>query len=324
MLRILTLTIGILILSCLGALSSISSWAQSPQGDSVKGDTNPNQEQLLAAADPDSSSTESAASSNESEQNLKKNPAQATALLEQARKKLLTYSSIRAQITEKVEIGPKSFVISGSYLQGLDLKLRLEFQVQGRKSNDKPIGTLLEICDGQVLWTEYNIKETSRVTRRDVKAILQQAELTPQSNSNMFIAELGLGGLPGLLASIQKNMTFESVSERTVNGKTLTVLNGSWNNAFLAQWKGNDPAGTVQLPAYVPDGVRIYLDPQTLFPRRIVYLKKNEQTLESMVTLNFTKVTLNAPIQETEFAYEPPDGVFPADITNQYLNQLSK
>ncbi|QDV52092.1 LolA family protein [Gimesia fumaroli] len=324
MLRILTLTICLLLVVGLSNVFMISSWADSPQANTIKGDIKSVPDRLLAWASQEPQPKKTAAPADESEKNLKKNPAQANALLKRAREKLLSYSSIRAQITEKVEIGPKPFVISGSYLQGKDLKLRLEFQVQSQKKNDKPVGTLLEICDGQVLWTEHNIKGTSRVTRRDVQAILQQAELNPKSQPNMLVAELGLGGLPGLLASIQKNMKLESVSERKVNGKALTVLNGTWKDEFLAQWKGGDPASPVQLPAYVPNGVRIYLDPQTLFPRRIVYLKKNKETLESMVTLNFTKVTLNAPIPATEFAYEPPDGVFPVDITNQYLKQLTQ
>lgn len=324
MLRILTLTVCLLLVAGLNDVFTISSWADSSQAATSKEDTNTIPGRLLAWVSQEPQQKASAAPADESEKNLKKNPAQANALLKRAREKLLTYTSIRAQITEKVEIGPKSFVISGSYLQGKDLKLRLEFQVQSQKKNDKPVGTLLEICDGQVLWTEHNIKGTSRVTRRDVQAILQQAELNPKSQPNMLVAGLGLGGLPGMLASIQKNMKLESVSERKVNGKTLTVLNGTWKDEFLAQWKGGDPTAPVQLPAYVPDGVRIYLDQQTLFPRRIVYLKKNKETLESMVTLNFSKVTLNAPIKATEFAYEPPDGVFPVDITNQYLKQLTQ
>lgn len=324
MLRILTLTVCLLLVAGLNDIFTISSWADLSQGAINKQDTASAPQRLLAWATQDTAPKEAAASADESENNLKKNPAQASALLKRAREKLLSYSSIRAQITEKVEIGPKSFVISGSYLQGKDLKLRLEFQVQSQKKDDKPVGTLLEICDGQVLWTEHNIKGASRVTRRDVQAILKQAELNPKSQPNMLVAELGLGGLPGLLAAIQKNMKLESVSERKVNGKTLTVLNGTWKDEFLAQWKGGDPTAPVQLPAYVPDAVRIYLDPQTLFPRRIVYLKKNKEALESMVTLNFSKVSLNAPIQATEFAYEPPDGVFPVDITNQYLKQLTQ
>ena len=324
MLRILTLTFGLLLVAGLNDFFSISSWAYFPQEVSGNKDTTSVSQRLLAFADPETENPDSKKTADEPEINLKKNPAQAISLLNKSREKLSTYSSIRAQITEKVEIGPKPFVISGSYLQGNDLKLRLEFQVESQKKNTEPVGTLLEICDGQVLWTEHTIKGNARVTRRDVQAILRQAELNPKSAPNMLVAELGLGGLPGLLASIEKNMKFESVSERTVNGKTLTVLNGAWKEVFLEQFKGGNPNGVAQLPPYVPDAVRIYLDPETLFPRRIVYLKKNKDTMESLVTLNFTKVILNAPIDKAEFAYEPPDGVFPADITNQYLKQLTQ
>ncbi|WP_417387800.1 LolA family protein [Gimesia sp.] len=330
MLRILTLTTGLLLVAVLNDFFSISSWAQLPQRLTSLEDTENTDERLLAQADPGEKPAAENAISDESEKNLKKNPVYAAALLEKAREKLLSYSSIRTHITEKVEIGPKPFIMTGNYLQskdqrqGKDLKLRLEFHVQSQNSDGKPVGSVLEICDGQVLWTEHTIKGTSRVTRRDVQAILQQAEINPQAQSNMLVAQLGLGGLPGLLASIQKNMNFVSVAERTISGKTLTVLNGVWKDEFLAQWKGGDPAAPVELPAYVPEVVRIYLDQDTLFPRRIAYLKKTQDSLQSMVTLNFSKVTLNSPIPDTEFTYEPPDGVFPVDVTKQYLQQLNK
>ena len=321
MLRNLTFMVGILLLA---GLYNYFPWEQLPQAAAANKDTATVPQASLALADPESSPAEGSEGDSSGEKNLKKNPGYAEALLKKSREKLLAYSSIQAEITETVQIGPKPFHIKGKYLQGKDLKLRLEFEVQSRKEDGKPIGTLLEICDGQVLWTEHNIKGNSRVTRRDVQAILKQAQMNPNSQPNLLVAELGLGGLPGLLAAIQKNMQFESVAERTINGKTLTVLNGSWKEGFLAQFKGGDPNAPAQLPAYVPDGVRIYLDPDTLFPRRIVYLKKNQETMESMVTLNFSKVTLNAPIAASQFAYEPPDGVFPVDITHQYLKQLSQ
>ncbi|QDT96571.1 LolA family protein [Gimesia aquarii] len=324
MLRILTFIACLLCIAGFTEYFSFSSWADSSQDNTVNKDTSNKSERFLARAEqePDKKSVQNEPDGPEN--NLKKNPTLAIGLLNKSREKLLAYSSIRAQITEKVSIGPKPFVIKGSYLQGKDLKLRLEFQVQSQKKDGKPIGTLLEICDGQVLWTEHKIKGNARVTRRDVQAILKQAELNPKSRPNRLVAELGLGGLPGLLASIEKSMKFDSVAEKTVNGKTLTVINGTWKNEFLAQLKGGNPQSPVELPAYVPDAVKIYLDPETLFPRRIVYLKKKEDTIENMVSLSFTKVTLNAPISATEFAYEPPDGVFPVDTTHQYLKQLTQ
>lgn len=324
MLRILTFTICLLLVAGLIDVFSISSWAYFPQDKSVNKDTASASKTESQKPEQQAKSSDAPKPEIEPQRNLKKNPAQATALLKRAREKLLSYSSIRAHITETVNIGPKSFVISGNYLQGNDLKLKLNFQVQSHKKDGKPVGTLLEICDGQVLWTEHTIKGNSRVTRRDVKAIMRQAELNPKSRPNMLVASLGLGGLPGLLAAIQKSMAFQSVAEITVNGKTLTVLNGRWNDQFLAQLKGGAANAAVQLPHYVPDAIRIYLDPESLFPRRIVYLKNNNNTLESIVTLNFSKVILNAPIDKAEFAYEPPDGVFPADVTNQYLKQLTQ
>lgn len=321
MLRILTLITCLLLPA---GLNHLFSGDRLTQSTATKRDRTTSPPSVLAFAEPATNQKSQADPALEPEKNLKKNPAYASALLKKMREKLLAYSSIQAEITEKVEIGPKPFLIKGKYLQGKDLKLRLEFQVQSREETGKPVGTLLEICDGQVLWTEHNIKGNSRVTRRDVQAILKQAASNPNAQPNLLVAELGLGGLPGLLAAIQKNMQFQSVAERSINGKTLTVLNGTWKNEFLAQFKGGDPSAPVQLPAYVPDAVKIYLDPENLFPRRIVYLKKNNESLESMVTLDFNKVTLNAPIPETQFAYEPPDGVFPVDITHQYLKQLSQ
>lgn len=321
MLRKLTFMVGLLLLA---GLYNFFPWEQLSQATAGKKDTAKKVRSTLALAEPADAPAQASEGSPSSEKNLKKNPVYAEALLQKSREKLMSYSSIQAEITETVEIGPKPFVIKGKYLQDQDLKLRLEFQVQSRQEDGKPVGTLLEICDGQVLWTEHTIKGTSRVTRRDVQAILKQSQVNPGTQPNLLVAGLGLGGLPGLLAAIQKNMRFESVAERTVSGKTLTVLNGTWKEAFLAQFKGGDPSAPIQLPAYVPDAVRLYLDQETLFPRRIVYLKKNQDALEGMVTLNFSKVTLNAPIPAAQFAYEPPDGVFPVDITHQYLKQLSQ
>ncbi|HAH49238.1 MAG TPA: hypothetical protein DCM07_31245, partial [Planctomycetaceae bacterium] len=172
MLRILTLTTGILLVAVLNDFFSISSWAQLPQNLIRQEDSNRPNERLLAQTDGQEQTADKNAATDESEKNLKKNPVYAASLLKKAREKLLSYSSIRTQITEKVEIGPKPFVITGNYLQGKDLKLRLEFQVQSQTAEGKPVGTLLEICDGQVLWTEHTIKGNSRVTRRDVQAIL--------------------------------------------------------------------------------------------------------------------------------------------------------
>ena len=122
-----------------------------------------------------------------------------TELIEAARKRLVGYKSIKARLVEAVALGDRRFRASGSYLQGTNLKLRLEYQVTVGATE----ASLLEVCDGYVLWSRHTIAGRPRITRRDVRQILNAATATPKSMEAMLIAELGLGGLPALMASIQ-------------------------------------------------------------------------------------------------------------------------
>ncbi len=264
-----------------------------------------------------------------------------------ARNKLIG-KRIRAQILETVAIGPSKFKVTGSYLQGTDLKLRLDFKVQVGDS----IGSLLEVCDGQVLWTRQSLSSLSReaekakqkksskkkttkkakktddvrITRRDVREILNAAASRGSVPKNMLVAELGLGGLPGLLASLERTMRFESLSKETVDKQQFTVIEGTWNKTYSDRWRdATKKDDSNRLPEYIPDRVRIYFDDQFLFPRRILYLKQHvtRDYFRPMVTLDFTKVEFDVAVNDEDFLFVPPDGVFPVDVTKQYTRQLT-
>lgn len=241
-------------------------------------------------------------------------------ILQTAREKLIGYRSVKATLIESVSIQDRKFKMTGSYLQGTDLRLRLEFQVQVGKTE----GSMLEVCNGQVLWTSHNIGGNIRVTRRDVRQILNAAARTNNVPQSMLVAELGLGGLPGLLASLERTMDFQISKEEIVGSDRFIVIEGKWNDAYMSRWKAAGIQDASQLPAYVPDGVIIYFDNQNLFPRLVVYVKRSSESKVSrpVVTLDFQQVTLNGPVDETQFKYSPPDGIFPVDVTKQYLEQL--
>jgi outer membrane lipoprotein-sorting protein len=82
----------------------------------------------------------------------------------------------------------------------------------------------------------------------------------------------------------------------------------------------------VALPAFVPDAVRVYLDRETGFPLRFLYLKKipNRDVQRAMLTFDFLDVAINQPIDPNEFLYEPPTGVQPVELTNFFLDQLGE
>jgi hypothetical protein len=251
---------------------------------------------------------------------LRRNLASGAAALitmEQAREKLIGYKTVKAEILEVVTLGIRKLRIKGKYLQGSELQLRFEFEVNvgGTK------GTLLEVCDGQILWTYYEVGTQKRVARRSVRQILDGAGGGPE---NVLIAEIGFGGLPGLLASIQRAIEFDKQWEQDVDDQTLIVVEGSWNTIYRAKFLGLKASSTDPLPAHVPDRVRIYYDKKHLFPRRVLYLKQDVQTQvhHPMVKLDFVNVQWNVELDEDAFNYTPPENVPREDTTEHYVGQF--
>ena len=240
--------------------------------------------------------------------------------LDQARQRMLSYSSIQAKLVETVALTNRRFTINGTYLQGGggDLKLRLEYQV---KLGDTE-GSILEVCDGQVLWSRHQIGNDVRISRRDVRQILQAAADNGLPE-NLVTVELGFGGLPGLLASIEQSMQFDHFKEDTADGRKLFVIEGGWKPNMLKIWQGKNPEAP--LPDYVPSRIRVYLDGESYFPRRILYLGRNaEQLLRPKVSLDFSEIQTGVAIPAAKFKFVPPDGVFPEDVTPVFIEQIKQ
>ena len=245
---------------------------------------------------------------------------EAKAALDQARQRLLSYPSIQAKLVETVALGNRRFTINGSYLQagGSDLKLRLEYKVKLGGTE----GSILEVCDGQVLWSRHQIGDDVRISRRDVRQILQAAADNGLPE-NLVTVELGFGGLPGLLASIEQSMQFDHIKEDTADNRTMIVLEGGWKPHMLKVWQGKNPEAP--LPEDVPSRIRVYLDGESYFPRRILYLGRNaEQQLRPKVSLDFSEIETGVAIPAAKFKFVPPDGVFPEDLTPVFLEQIKQ
>ncbi len=237
-----------------------------------------------------------------------------------ARDRLISYRSVQAQMVETVDLGLRRFRMKGSYLQGTEYKLRLEYDLL--VGNTK--AHLVEVCDGQILWSHQTIGADEKVTRRNVRQIRAAAiaaGTTPQNSANI---DLGLGGLPGLLAGIQKSVQLEKQWEQDVNEQTFVVIEGGWKKSFRSKFLGEDALADQPLPAFVPDQVRIYFEQESLFPRRILYLKRSEDgTRRPMVTLDFVDVKWNVELAEDSFNYTPPEKVARQDVTQAYINRFT-
>ncbi len=244
-------------------------------------------------------------------------------LLAQSRKKLLN-QPYRAKIHETITVGRRQIDAEGFFVQGpnLQMRMQIEFEASGMKAR------LLQVCDGDIVNTEQQLGEEIRLTRRDVQQILNAATRSGAVGQNRVIVELGVGGVAGLLASLERNMDFAEPKEEIIDGERFQVLEGSWNEQYQAKFQAN-PLTAKELPRHLPQKVRIYLD-SALFPRRIRYLKESgdEKILMPLVTLDFNDIAWlssdDLAKQADLFRYEAPEGIFPKEVTNQYIEMLRK
>jgi outer membrane lipoprotein-sorting protein len=243
----------------------------------------------------------------------------ATEFLEKVRQELPKHQSVKADLTQTVSIGDQQFRVTGEYLSS-GQKLRLSYTVlpeQGAK------GQMLEVCDGKELWTMITFPEAVRVTHRNIQQILAAAAAANQGSGSppSTSVELGLGGVTALLASLERTMTFDVMKQVESNGRSMTVIQGRWKKEFIQRFpKDKDDA----LPPYVPDFVHVYVNSKTLFPEKLVYLKKQAQKkVSKLVSLEFHNVEFDGAVSDEVFTFKVPDGIVPEDVTKQYLDRMN-
>ncbi len=273
------------------------------------------------------------------------------------------YTSIEAQVKETVVMGTRRLTATGRLVQGTDNQLRLEMAVgdieqlakageavkldpaaraaaekkkaeAAAKATPEDTGdktpaanakknAVIHVCDGSVLWTQWTTNGKSRVDRRNIQEILKEFDSSKVS-PDQLMAGLGIGGIPSLLKSMQDRMVFNSTAEKQIDGKPFVVVQGRWSDEQARRMVTQRG----QLPSYVPEFVRVFFEKKTMFPRRIVFLKKHPaptvMTAKPMVTLDFTNVVLNGDVDAAQFRFAVPATMAQDDLTEQIIKRLKQ
>jgi hypothetical protein len=269
----------------------------------------------------------------------------ATKVVEEAIAKLASYSSIQTDLRESVVMGTRRFVATGKYTQGSDNQLRLTLEIQPientasvvtedkkkavrpkKKDSIQKPASVTQISDGRMLWTEWKTDDVARVERRDLQEIAKAVEGDERWKSpEQLMADLGLGGVPALLTSLQKRMVFQGVRDQEVDGKPFVVVQGRWNEDQLKRFNAKDPDPI--LPPHMPEYVRVFFEKPTMFPRRIMFLKRHpvaqQRLARPMVTLDLTNVKLNGVVDPDLFRFSG-DSKDQNDTTEEFINALKQ
>jgi len=189
-------------------------------------------------------------------------------------------------------------------------------------------GVLIQVSDGTVLLTSWKNGDTQRVTRRNIRDILTAAEATKTYDPKNAAMDLGVGGLRGLISRLQASMEFAPVKSLTVGERQVFEVTGRWNERIKKD-VFKVPEGTLVDPRpQVPEYVRVYVDAETMLPRRIQFLKRSMNPAEKMVrpliTLDLRNVVLNEAVDDQTFKFTAPENVPEEDQTEQVIQLIQQ
>ncbi|WP_437190899.1 hypothetical protein [Planctomicrobium sp. SH527] len=263
---------------------------------------------------------------------------EAVELLRQARNRLFERRSIQAQMSQVISIGPQRVKSTGSYLAAAGFRYRFQYQL----SLGDLQGEFLEVCDGQLLHTRRQIAAVNEkvaavappeieLTRRDIQRIRREAlgikDAHPAANLSeaLLEAEVGIGGIPAILAMLERTLILSPIRTQTVDGRDYLVLQGRLRPDRKNELIVGLGSAASQVENFLPDVVRVYLEKETLFPEKFLYLKRtsnDQNSLRPLITVEFSNIILDQPVPDGQFIYMAPPGVEEKDETTQYLEAM--
>ena len=261
---------------------------------------------------------------------------EALGLLRQARSELFKRESIQADMSQRATLGNYRFVSSGKYLAGTGFRTRVEYFVELGDMQ----GQFLEVCDGQILHTRREISkkqpaaagETPQIelSRRDIQKILKETQQyldlsEPKATAAMRAAEIGIGGLPAMLASLERTFLFDEIRYEEENGMPVAIIQGHWNTLEQETLQANLGTMMTQVVQFLPDRVLVTFRTEDSFPVRIQYLKQlaqDRKAFRPILTLDFSNIQLDKPIPTRAFSYLAPPGMEERDETAVFIETI--
>jgi hypothetical protein len=284
------------------------------------------------ASDKGSDKTDKAAEPFES---TPEDMAQADSLLKEARNSLLNRQTLQADMQQQIILGDRRLKAEGTYISGPFPKLRLEYKIRVGTMQ----GALTEICDGTILHTQKAIGKAGAkdpellFTRRDVQKILAASENSANLPVASLGAEMGIGGLPAILASIDRCMNGKRITDKEFEGQMCRVYHGAWDPVVRQRYQGGIGAESDRIMAslvpFFPDTVQVFFTADTLSPVKIVYFKNDldeagKITSErALMQLEFRNLKLDQPVPPSAFQFVLPSGREEVDTTKDFLNLVN-
>ncbi len=268
-------------------------------------------------------------------------------LLNQVRGALQGLDSLKCDLHETVILSGMKLQAVGTYAEASGNRVHVEFRIfpsqpAGKSdagqlaldaepmaiSPDTAQGELTQISDGTVLFTLMKNGANVRLTRRNLRDVMDAATKVAGYDADHVAMDLGVGGLRGLISRIESLMEFAPVQTKKVGETEFYIVRGRWNAKTRKELFRLPENAVVDPRPHVPEYVVFYIDAKTLLPRRIEYRKRAPDPAQKfdrpLVTLDLRNLVLNESLPDDMFAFSAPEGVKEEDVTEQTIQAIQQ
>lgn len=234
---------------------------------------------------------------------------------------------LSARMLQTIHANGKTIQSTGTVLRGPGNRGRVELRVD-IGSDDKALQ--INSSDGSTCYLYKKFFDTETCETFDVRQVvplLESRDIPPEIRQQQFL-DLPFISVADMLRGYQKTIQFETMSDGSIGDsspRAVTVVEGIWKADWIPLVAQNPNAKTLDdIPAPVPQHVRLSLDKETSFPLRVeLYRKDKEAEYKPIYQLDFLDVRTDK-LEDSQFAFAPPEGVTPTDGTAQIVELLNR
>ena len=262
--------------------------------------------------------------------------------------------NISANVQQRASLDGWLMEGGGRYLQQFDAgrqKIRVRFdlraQIEGRQVR------LLQVSDGDRLWTDQRTPQGHRVTSVDLRRLRRNLQLAfaelPAGEARGLPLQLELsveqGGLPALIAGLRENFSFSPPVSLWLGQTEVEGTIGFWKMEKLAHYlkrseheKSPAPVNTrAPIPSHLPASVLLVVGAGDRFPYIIEFRREeasdkfsgNGQTAlqlqaNPLMLLRFYERDFDTVISPEQFEYAQGMDVETIDLTAERLERLHR
>lgn len=275
-------------------------------------------------------------------------PTEAELLIDEAIKKLAAVESVSADLVQDVKMLGQSFQIQGRYLKAPPSRVYLKLTVSGLPGSS---GTMLQVCDGEILWDYQQVLESQTYRKLSVKPILERLKAPEIDDAlrEQILNSLGFAGPETLLVGLRKTIKFnQKPEEAELDGKPVYIFRGGWRSREGMVGPDQRPIpATGMLPPYIPSWAVLYVGKEDGWPykldlqgrqlselvdtrqigpdgKRIGTKSSIERPDPSEIHLVYSNVQFGVEIRPEEFAFQAPANANVEDNTEIVLKGLDQ